>query len=136
MKIPSAPHRWDVSPRQAIAIQRRLAEGVRQVTPHRQLRLVAGVDAAFSRDGARCFAAAVVWDLNSQQVIEQRTATRPLTFPYVPGLLSFREAPVVLAALRKLSHEPDVILCDAQGYAHPRRFGLACHVGVICNRPC
>lgn len=62
-------------------------------------------------------------------------AVRPLVFPYIPGLLSFREAPAVLAALRRLRHEPDAIMCDAHGYAHPRRFGLACHVGVICGLP-
>ena len=77
----------------------------------------------------------MLWDADEQQVSETRTASRRLTFPYVPGLLSFREAPAVIAALRKLRHEPDAIMCDAQGYAHPRRFGLACHIGVIAGRP-
>jgi deoxyribonuclease V len=135
MKISRVPHRWNVTPREAIAIQHRLASTVRGTRPRSRIRFVAGVDAAFSRDGTLCIAAAVLWDMDEQQVIEGRAATRPLTFPYVPGLLSFREAPAVIAALRKLRHEPDAIMCDAQGYAHPRRFGLACHVGVIASRP-
>jgi deoxyribonuclease V len=135
MKIPRVPHRWNVKPREAIAIQRRLAARVRVIEPRTTLRFVAGVDAAFSRDGKLCIAAAVLWDADEQQVSETRTASRRSTFPYVPGLLSFREAPAVIAALRKLRHEPDAIMCDAQGYAHPRRFGLACHIGVISGRP-
>lgn len=135
MRIPPAPHRWNVLPRTAIAIQRRLAATVRSEPPARRIRTVAGVDAAFSHDGDRCIAAAVLWDVDDGRVVEAHTATRPLTFPYVPGLLSFREAPAVLAALRKLRCEPDAIVCDAHGYAHPRRFGLACHVGVLCKRP-
>lgn len=135
MKVPPAPHRWNVSPKQAMAIQRRLASWVECTLPRRPFRLVAGVDAAFSADGAQCIAAAVLWDVDRREVIEQRVVLRPLTFPYVPGLLSFRETPAVIAALRKLRSDPDAILCDAHGYAHPRRFGLACHVGVICRRP-
>ncbi len=135
MRIPRPPHRWNVTPRQAIAIQQRLAAGVRRTPPRRRIRYVVGVDAAFAGDGAHCLAAAVLWDLRDRTVLEERVAERPLIFPYVPGLLSFREAPAVIAALRKLRCEPDALMCDAQGYAHPRRFGLACHVGAICRRP-
>ncbi len=135
VNIPPAPHRWSVTPREAIAIQQRLASAVRQTRPRRRIRYVAGVDAAFSRDGTQCLAAVVLWDAHDRAVLEEHVAARPLTFPYVPGLLSFREAPAVIAALRKLRRDPDAIMCDAQGYAHPRRFGLACHVGVTCDRP-
>ncbi len=135
MHIPPAPHRWTVTPKQAVRIQQRLAAMVRAEPPKTLVRLVAGVDAAFSRDGTRCIAAAVLWDAEERQVVEEHTAVRPLRFPYVPGLLSFREAPAVIAALRKLRREPDAIVCDAHGLAHPRRFGLACHVGVLCQRP-
>lgn len=135
MNIPPAPHKWSVTARQAVAIQRRLASAVRHTRPRKRIRFVAGVDAASSRDGTRSLAAAVLWDMEQQGCIEERTATRRLTFPYIPGLLSFREAPAVLAALRKLRRTPDAIMCDAHGYAHPRRFGLACHVGVICRVP-
>ena len=114
-------------------MQRRLAERV-QVTPLRGApRLVAGLDAAFASE--RCIAAVVVWDLRERCVVEQRVVVRPLRFPYVPGLLSFREAPGLLAALRRLRTEPDVLVCDGHGLAHPRRFGIACHVGVLTGLP-
>ena len=135
MKIPPPPHRWTVSPKQAVSIQRRLAHRVRATAPARTLRRVAGVDAAFSPDGRFCIAAAVVWDLASGRCEEQRFARRELRFPYVPGLLSFREAPAVLAALRRLRVLPDALMCDGHGLAHPRRFGLACHVGVLTGLP-
>ena len=114
-------------------MQRRLAERVR-VTPLRGApRLVAGLDAAFTAE--RCIAAAVLWDLRARRIVEQRVVARPLRFPYVPGLLSFREAPALLAALRRLHDEPDVLLCDGHGLAHPRRFGIACHIGVLTGLP-
>lgn len=94
-----------------------------------------GVDAALSPDGAFCLAAAVVWDIERAAVLEAQRARRRVTFPYVPGLLSFREAPAALAALRKVRHALDAILCDAHGYAHPRRFGLACHIGLLAGVP-
>lgn len=138
MNIPRAPHSWSVTPRQAVEIQRHLASRVRTAKPRRRLRFVVGVDAAFTPKGAadpRCIAAAVLWDLDHECVIEERVATRKLSFPYVPGLLTFREAPAVLAALRKIRAPVDAVMCDAHGLAHPRRFGLACHVGVICEVP-
>jgi deoxyribonuclease V len=135
MDVPRAPHLWSVTPRQARAIQQRLASRVRQVPLVGMPRVVAGLDAAFSLDDRHCAAAAVAWDLREQRVLEQHLTVRPLTFPYVPGLLSFREGPALLAALRKLRAAPDVLLCDGHGFAHPRRFGIACHVGVIVNRP-
>lgn len=95
---------------------------------------MAGLDCAFSRDGEQCIAGAVVWDVAAREVVEERVARRPLRFPYVPGLLSFREAPALLAVLRKLRSEPDALLFDGHGYAHPRRFGIACHVGLIADR--
>ena len=135
MKIRAAPHRWNVTTRKAIAIQKELAASVRRSGPRGPLRLVAGVDMAFSEDGARCIAGVVLWDTARQAVVEEHLATRRVTFPYIPGLLSFREAPAVLLALRKLRRVPDVLLCDGHGLAHPRRFGLACHLGVIVDLP-
>jgi deoxyribonuclease V len=138
MKLPRAPHSWSVTPKRAIQIQKELASTVRSTKPRGQLRFVAGVDAAFTADDKGvpiCIAAAVVWDREERRVIEEGVARRKLTFPYVPGLLSFREAPTVLAALRKLRSPVDVILCDGHGLAHPRRFGLACHLGVVCDLP-
>jgi deoxyribonuclease V len=82
-----------------------------------------------------CIAGVVLWDLAERRVVEQHTALRKLEFPYIPGLLSFREAPGWLAALRQLRQEPDLLLCDGQGMAHPRRFGIASHLGVLCGLP-
>jgi deoxyribonuclease V len=103
--------------------------------PRRAIRFVAGTDCAFPKGGDRCVAAVVLWDFERRKVLEEQVAVRKLTFPYVPGLLSFREAPAVLAALRKLRREPDCLLLDGHGFAHPRRFGLACHVGVLTGKP-
>jgi len=80
-------------------------------------------------------AGVVVWDLRTDQVVEQHVVHQPVAFPYVPGLLSFREAPALVAAFRRLSVEPDAFMFDGQGLAHPRRFGLACHVGLLLDRP-
>ncbi len=82
-----------------------------------------------------CIAGVVVWDVRTRQVVEQHVAYRPTRFPYVPGLLSFREAPALVAVLRKLRCEVDAFMFDGQGLAHPRRFGLACHVGLLIDRP-
>jgi deoxyribonuclease V len=135
MKTPSPIHRWSMTPRQAIRLQERLAGRVRIEPLSRPLRLVAGADVAFSPDEKRCLAGVVVYDLQKQEVVEQVLAWRLVRFPYVPGLLSFREAPAVLAAVRKLHIVPDLFLLDAQGLAHPRRFGLACHVGLLIDVP-
>jgi len=135
MKMPPPLHRWSMSPKAAIRLQERLAGRVRVEPLRRKVRLVAGVDVAFGPDGRRCLAGVVVYDLRAGQVIEQQLAWRPVRFPYVPGLLSFREAPAALAALRKLRCEPDVFMFDAQGIAHPRRLGLAAHVGLLIDRP-
>ncbi|MDE2659803.1 MAG: deoxyribonuclease V [Acidobacteriota bacterium] len=129
-------HPWDVSPRRAGAIQRELAARVERETPARfQPAVVAGLDAAFPTGGKECVAAAVAWSVRERRVLEERVVRRPLTFPYVPGLLSFREAPAVLAALAELETPADALLCDGHGLAHPRRFGLACHLGVLTGIP-
>lgn len=135
MKIPRPPHNWSVTPKQAIAIQKRLARLVRQVKPPQPIRYIAGVDAAFSPDNHHCLAMVVLWDLEDQVIVEQQLGVRPLVFPYIPGLLTFREAPAIIAALRNLKHTPDVLLCDGQGIAHPRRLGIACHLGLLVDLP-
>jgi deoxyribonuclease V len=135
MKIGPPLHRWNISPKQAVALQKKLAVRVRPRKLKKTVRWIAGADMAFSTDKTRCIAGIVVWDLIDQTPVEQVTATRKVTFPYVPGLLSFREAPAILAAIRKLKTDPDVFMFDGHGIAHPRRFGLACHVGVGIDRP-
>ncbi|MGB0717388.1 MAG: deoxyribonuclease V [Phycisphaerae bacterium] len=135
MKVPKALHSWNISPRDAIDIQKDLAPRVVRRGSIRNLRVALGADLAFTSDKQRCIAGVVVWDVLSQTVLEEHVILRPVRFPYVPGLLSFREAPAILAALRKVKTEPDVLLFDGQGIAHPRRFGLAAHVGLLLNRP-
>ncbi len=129
------PHAWAVTPARAIAIQRQLAARVKIEPPAGPLRYVAGVDCAFSSDGSRCIGGVVLWDRAERRALEEHTAARPLRFPYVPGLLSFREAPALMRALRKLRRRPDALICDGHGLAHPRRFGIACHLGVITGIP-
>lgn len=129
----TAPHPWDVSPQEAMEIQRRLRDQVIMETTFDRLATVAGIDCGFRNDRAR--AAVVVLDYETLQPIDQAVAEIPVPFPYVPGLLSFRETPAVLEALRQLSIEPDLLILDGHGYAHPRRMGLACHVGVITDVP-
>ena len=135
MKIPAAPHPWELTPREAVALQRTLALRVECLPWKTKPRWIAGLDAALTPDGRDCLAAVVLWDLQERQVVEQHTARRRLRFPYIPGLLSFREAPALLAALRRLRRTPDVLMCDGQGRAHPRRFGIACHLGVVGDLP-
>lgn len=135
MHVPKAPHSWRVSPKRAVQIQRELADRVRIEPLATVCNLVAGTDLAFDDGGSICIAGVVLWDVQRRRIIEQHVVRRKVSFPYVPGLLSFREAPAILAALRKLRRTPDVVMCDGQGMAHPRRFGIASHVGVILDRP-
>lgn len=130
-----ALHRWPRSPRAAIALQQRLAPQVRLEPVRADVRVLAGADVAFSPHGKHVIAGVVVWDLQTREIVEQRTARVPCRFPYVPGLLSFREVPGVVAAFRKLRTVPDVVLCDGQGLAHPRRIGLTCHIGLWLGIP-
>jgi deoxyribonuclease V len=139
MKLPAPIHGWDLTPGEAVVVQRELSSRVRRsrapgLTLARS-RHIAGLDAAFSADGQSCIAGVVLWDAAAQQVVEQHVVCHPLRFPYVPGLLSFREAPALLAALAQLQQEPDVLMFDGQGIAHPRRVGLASHVGLFVARP-
>ena len=132
MRIPRSPHAWKLTPKQAIAVQRRLAADVR-LAPAPLPEVVVGLDCAFLND--RILAAAVVWDVAAGEALEQRVTSAPLTFPYVPGLLSFREVPVLLKLLRRLDTPVQGIVCDGQGIAHPRRLGLASHLGLIARLP-
>ncbi|MBN2019594.1 MAG: deoxyribonuclease V [Sedimentisphaerales bacterium] len=128
-------HKWDLTYRQARDLQIRLARRVRFTPLKAKPRIVAGLDCAFSKDGKRIFAAVVVIKMPGLTVIETTTATKKVNFPYIPGLLSFREAPVCIDALEKLKCKPDVLIVDGQGIAHPRRFGIGCHIGVLVNIP-
>ncbi|HKN98481.1 MAG TPA: endonuclease V [Pseudonocardiaceae bacterium] len=99
------------------------------------MRVVAGLDVGYAKDSDELVAAVVLLDAGTLDTVEQHTVTGRATFPYVPGLLAFREVPPLLDALRLLDRTPDVLLCDGYGIAHPRRFGLACHLGVLTGLP-
>lgn len=128
-------HRWDLTPKEAIALQRELADKVLDEHLRRKVQRVAGCDGCFVRNGKSIIAGCVVWDLERKEVVERTHVIRDCAFPYVPGLLSFREAPAVIEAAGMLESRPDVFMLDGQGMAHPRRLGLACHVGLLLDAP-
>ncbi|MGD8723275.1 MAG: deoxyribonuclease V [Desulfobacterales bacterium] len=128
-------HRWDLTPQQAIALQTKLSQQVIRKTrrqPH-HMNTVAGIDTAYRHD--RACAAVVVFDLEDLKIMEEAAASLPVRFPYIPGLLSFREGPSILEALCDLKTVPDVLMFDGQGIAHSRRFGLASHIGLLTDIP-
>ena len=128
-------HPWNVSVQEAIAIQHQLKKQVVRSDRFGRVKTVAGVDVGFEDNGKITRAAVVVLRLSSLSLVEVAIARCKTTFPYVPGLLSFRELPAVLQAIEKLQTRPDLFLCDGQGYAHPRRFGIACHLGLLTDTP-
>ena len=128
-------HRWDLTPSEAIALQKALAPQIDTSTPLPldDLRLVGGIDVSVKENVSR--AAIVVLTYPALQVIERVTASTPTPFPYIPGLLSFREGAVIFDALRQLEHTPDVFIVDGQGIAHPRHIGIASHIGLWIDVP-
>lgn len=132
-----ALHRWDVTPAEARQIQKDLAEKIDQTTPlgWQKVRTVLAVDVSMNRFSKWMSAAAVVCNLSERKTVGISTVIRPILFPYVPGLLSFREVPPILEAIQQLTNEFDAIVVDGQGVAHPRGIGLASHFGLWLNRP-
>ena len=144
-------HNWDLSYSQAVALQKRLACKVQFTPIDKPPELIAGLDCALSKDREQIVAGAVVlrvpegikglWPAVGGlrqpgfEIVETTSSARKLTFPYIPGLLSFRESPVCIDAVEKLKIEPDVFIIDGQGLAHPRRLGLAAHLGLFFNKP-
>ncbi len=138
---PEFHHRWDLSPKEAIRLQDRLAKFLlntrRDKCPLqlKDLEFVAGADVSYSKKTDTCYAAVVVFKFPSLEVVEERTAVRKSSYPYVPGLLTFREGPPLISAFSRLKNEPDLLVFDGQGIAHPRRLGLATHIGLIYGKP-
>lgn len=128
-------HSWDVSPKEAISIQQQLRRFIRTDKCCAEPATVAGIDVGFEDEGRVTRAAVAVLEFPSLHPLETAIAKIETRFPYIPGLLSFREIPAMLAAMDKLRRTPDLLLCDGQGFAHPRRFGLACHLGLWLGLP-
>ncbi|NIP24291.1 MAG: endonuclease V [Phycisphaerae bacterium] len=128
-------HRWSLSYSKARHCQSALASKVRFIPLKKKPKLIAGLDCAFTKDGKKIIAAVVVLKAPDFTPIETASALRKLTFPYIPGLLSFREAPACIAAVKKLKTTPDIFIIDGQGIAHPRRLGLAAHLGLFFDKP-
>jgi deoxyribonuclease V len=134
MRIPEGLD-WHLTPSEAIAQQRGLALRVLKQNAISAVELVAGVDVGLEQDRTVARAAVVVLRFPTLEPVNSSMARRPVSFPYIPGLLSYRELPVVLDAFAQLDREPDLIIVDGQGYAHPRRFGIASHLGVLLDKP-
>ena len=134
MDIP-ALHPWNLTPKEAVALQRQLAARIDTRTPLDRCELIAGADVSYNRFSPICYAAVVVLRTSDWSVVEAQHVVAPSPFPYIPGLLSFREIPIVLGAFAQLRHRPDAVMCDGQGFAHPRRLGLACHLGLWLQVP-
>lgn len=132
---PVINHPWNITEEEALQLQKELATKVITEDQLNDIKLIAGVDVAYSKESDKLIAAVVILDADTLEIIETATAEDKEQFPYIPGLFSFRELPSLIKAFAKLNHTPDLVVCDGQGYAHPRRFGLACHLGVIFDIP-
>jgi deoxyribonuclease V len=128
-------HDWCLTAEEAVTIQQALRSEIVTTDNLGSVRYVAGVDVGFEVEGTVTRAAVAILQLEDLQLVDWAIARRPTTFPYIPGFLSFREVPAVLEALEKLTTPPDLLLCDGQGIAHPRRFGIACHLGLLSHLP-
>jgi len=132
---PDLQHRWDLSVKDAEAVQRALASLVETRDRLPPLETVCGVDVSHSRRSSRVVASAVLLAYPAMTIVAEAYAEMDAPFPYIPGLLAFRELPAVLAALERLPQKPDLLITDGHGLSHPRRFGIACHLGVLTDIP-
>lgn len=134
--MPHQPlHRWDLTPREALALQQELRARVRIEPLSRAVNTIGGADISFNKFSETIYIGIVVLSLPALQIVDQVGLRGTTKFPYIPGLLSFREAPSLLEAWEQLRIKPDVLMLDGQGLAHPRRFGIACHVGLWLDVP-
>ncbi len=132
-KLLPASLQWDLTPSEAIALQNHMASFVKRESKVERVATVAGVDTGYKKGISR--AAVVKLNYPSLEPIACAVAERPVSFPYIPGLLSFREGPVIIEAIEKLDNAPDLLIFDGQGIAHPRRLGLASHIGLLVDIP-
>jgi len=134
MKI-QARHLWNVTPKEAIAIQKTLSAEIITTDKLEPVHYLAGVDVGYEASNTITRAAIAILSFPELKLVDHAIARLPTQFPYVPGLLSFREVPAVLEAFEKLKIQPDLLLVDGQGIAHPRRLGIASHLGLLCDIP-
>jgi deoxyribonuclease V len=135
MKSSRFLHPWDVTPQEAVEIQNNLRELLRLKWEDTPIRHVGGIDVSYARGSNEGYAAVVVMSWPKLEEIDRTWTKQNISFPYIPGLLTFREAPLLLQAWKKLRHYPDLIFVDGQGIAHPRSMGLAAHLGVLLDTP-
>lgn len=128
-------HPWNVTPAEAVALQQRLRSQIRIEAPAEPFLTIAGADISFNKFEETVYAGIVVLRLDTLETVEEAGVVSTAPFPYIPGLLSFREIPALLEAWQKLTTEPDVVMFDGHGTAHPRRIGIASHAGLFLNRP-
>ena len=128
-------HEWNVKPTRAVELQNEWREKVKIEAPQSEIQTIAGCDVSFNKFSETIYAGIVVWDLATRKVVEQHGTVTTARFPYIPGLLSFREVPALLEVWEKLEREPDAVMLDGQGIAHPRRFGIGAHFGLLIERP-
>jgi len=133
IKTAASLHHWDMSPKEAVLVQKKLAGLVVQKKQLGLVTTVAGIDVSIQDETAH--GAVVVLNYPGLEIVDYTVSTRRVTFPYIPGLLSFREGPIILDALGKLSMAPDLLIFDGQGLAHPRRLGIASHIGLFTDLP-
>ncbi len=131
----SGPHSWTLDPAAAIALQKRLAKKVIRRGGPRKVRFLAGVDVSTSRFSRTAWGGVVVLRSSDLAVVEEQGGEAEVRFPYIPGLLAFREIPLLLDLFDRLRHKPDLLFVDGQGIAHPRGFGIACHLGLLLDIP-
>lgn len=129
-------HSWNLKPKEAVALQRQLAENIKiQHFDWEQCQIIAGADVSYNRFSNIFYASVVLWHRTQKTITESASAVVQVDFPYVPGLLSFRECPALLHAFAKLKTQPHAVMIDGHGLAHPRRIGIACHIGLWLDLP-
>ncbi len=132
---PVFSHPWNLSPQEAIKLQEELRKRVVLKKGFSKIKRIAGADISFSKKSNNAYAAVIVFSFPELKILEEEYAIGDLSFPYIPGLLTFREGPLLLEAFKKVRSEPDVIIFDGQGIAHPKRLGLATHMGILLDKP-
>lgn len=133
--LPKLTHSWDLTPKEARNLQIELAAKLVLHDDFSGPSLIAGVDVSYTKENGLSYAGVVVVDYPDLKVVEKKYAIQPTPFPYVPGLLTFREGPAIIAAFARLECEPDLIIFDGQGQAHPKSFGIAAHIGLLLDKP-